>query len=97
MTETGEKQGNGAFLGCFLGMRRLKLRVGTADAMNEYMTSMTKTAPVVTIGLFTIFAAIAAKVRAVIEAQVPLGYQDETGFHTGVKPRGEEAFCPSEP
>jgi hypothetical protein len=57
---------------------------------------MTKTAPEVTFGIATIFAAMAAKVRAFIDAQAPLGYQDETGFHTGVKPRGEEAFCPSE-
>jgi hypothetical protein len=57
------------------------------------MTSVTtKTAtPEVTVGLFSVFAAIAAKVRAAIEAQVPLGYQDETGFHTGVKPRDGEA------
>jgi hypothetical protein len=52
---------------------------------------MTKTAPEVTFGLFTIFSLIAAKVRAAIEAQVPMGYQDETGFHTGIKPRDEEA------
>jgi hypothetical protein len=60
------------------------------------INTMTKTAPEVTVGLFTLFAVIAAKVRAMIDAQAPLGYQDETGFHTGVKPRGEEAFCPSE-
>jgi hypothetical protein len=57
---------------------------------------MTKTAPEVTVGLLTVFSVIAAKVRAVIEAQVPLGYQDETGFHTGIKPRDEEATYPSE-
>ena len=28
-------------------------------------------------------AAIAAKVRATINAQVPEGYEDETGFHFG--------------
>lgn len=42
-------------------------------------------------GLFAVFASIAAKVRAAIEAQAPIGYQDETGFHTGVKPRNPEA------
>jgi hypothetical protein len=30
-----------------------------------------------------ILAAIAAKVRAAINAQVPEGYEDETGFHFG--------------
>ena len=56
------------------------------------MTTMTKTAPPeVTVGVFTLFAAIAARVRAAIEAQVPIGYQDETGFHTGVRPRDAEA------
>ncbi len=30
-----------------------------------------------------IIAAIAAKVRATINAQVPEGYEDETGFHFG--------------
>ena len=28
-------------------------------------------------------AAIAAKIRASIEAKVPQGYEDETGFHLG--------------
>ncbi|MGA2555589.1 MAG: hypothetical protein ABSG04_04870 [Verrucomicrobiota bacterium] len=56
------------------------------------MTSATKTAtPEVTVGLFAVFASIAARVRAAIEAQAPIGYQDETGFHTGVKPRDTEA------
>jgi hypothetical protein len=56
------------------------------------MTTMTKTHEV-TFGIATIFAAVMAKVRAMIDAQAPLGYQDETA---GVKPRGEEAFCPCE-
>jgi hypothetical protein len=36
--------------------------------------------------LLILAAAVAAKVRAMIAAQVPEGYQDEAGFHTGVKP-----------
>jgi hypothetical protein len=60
--------------------------------MYACMTSITKTVtPEVTLGLLTAFAALAAKVRAAIEAQAPIGYQDETGFHTGVKPRDQEA------
>jgi hypothetical protein len=79
-----------AFRG-LLGGRGLKFLLGIADAMKAYMTSITKTLPEVQIGLFTVFAAIAAKVRSMIEAQAPIGYQDEDGFHTGTKPRGEEA------
>jgi len=30
-----------------------------------------------------VIAAIAAKVRATIDAQVPEGYEDESGFHFG--------------
>jgi hypothetical protein len=47
--------------------------------------------PEVTVGLFAAFTALVAKARAALEAQVPIGYQDETGFHTGVKPRDAEA------
>ncbi len=60
--------------------------------MYNCMTSVTKTGtPTVTVGLFAALAAMVAKVRAAIETQVPVGYQDETGFHTGVKPRDGEA------
>jgi hypothetical protein len=53
---------------------------------------MTKTAPPeVTVGIFALISAFAAKAHAAIEAQVPIGYEDETGFHTGVKPRDTEA------
>ena len=56
------------------------------------MTSITKTAaPEVTDGFTTFFASIATKLRAAIEGLAPVGYQDETGFHTGVKPRDEQA------
>jgi hypothetical protein len=30
-----------------------------------------------------VIAAIAAKVRATVDAQAPVGYEDETGFHFG--------------
>jgi hypothetical protein len=35
--------------------------------------------------LSLLFAGIIAKLRSVIASQVPLGYQDESGFHLGVK------------
>ena len=38
-----------------------------------------------TVVLSLLFADIIAKLRSAIASQVPLGYQDETGFHLGVK------------
>jgi hypothetical protein len=35
--------------------------------------------------LTVFFTGIFAKMRAAIEAYLPLGYEDETGFHFGVK------------
>jgi hypothetical protein len=35
------------------------------------------------VGLF--FASLMARIRAFIDRQVPIGYQDETGFHLGVQ------------
>jgi hypothetical protein len=32
-----------------------------------------------------LFAAFVTKVRDAFKFEVPVGYQDETGFHTGVK------------
>ena len=44
------------------------------------------------IAAFTmLFAAIAAKLRAAYDKQVPLGYQDETGFHFGAEVDRESA------
>jgi hypothetical protein len=39
--------------------------------------------PVLTLNLL-IFG-LAAKLREMIESKIPLGYQDQTGFHFGVK------------
>jgi hypothetical protein len=76
----------------FLWVSGLKLRLGIADANAGCMTTMTKTAaPEVTVGLFALISAMAARITAAIEAQIPIGYEDETGFHTGVKPRDAEA------
>ena len=33
---------------------------------------------------------IVAKLRKAIRIEIPIGYQDETGFHTGVKPAEKE-------
>jgi hypothetical protein len=38
---------------------------------------------------------IIAKLRNVIRFQVPTGYQDELGFHMGVKPAEKEVKWPS--
>jgi hypothetical protein len=37
-----------------------------------------------------LFAAIIAKVRAAVDRQVPLGYQDEHGFHFGAEPANKK-------
>ncbi len=39
--------------------------------------------PVLTLNLL-IFG-LAAKLREMIDSKIPLGYQDQTGFHFGVK------------
>jgi hypothetical protein len=36
-----------------------------------------------------VIAAIAAKIRASVEAQAPEGYEDESGFHFGSPPFGQ--------
>lgn len=36
-----------------------------------------------------VIAAIAAKVRASVDAQAPEGYEDESGFHFGSPPLGQ--------
>jgi hypothetical protein len=38
---------------------------------------------------------IIAKLRNAVRIQIPVAYQDETGFHMGVKPAGKEANWPS--
>lgn len=40
-------------------------------------------------------AGIIARLKNAVKAHVPVGYQDETGFHYGVKPTEKEAKWPS--
>jgi hypothetical protein len=40
-------------------------------------------------------AGIIAKLRNAVKFNVPVGYQDESGFHMGVKPADKEAKWPS--
>ena len=37
---------------------------------------------------------IIAKLRKAIRIEIPIGYQDETGFHMGVKPAEKEVKWP---
>ncbi len=39
--------------------------------------------PVLTLNL--LLFGLAARLREMIESKIPLGYQDQTGFHFGVK------------
>ena len=41
-----------------------------------------------------LLAALMAKVRATMERQIPVGYQDETGFHEGEKKAPKEDNWP---
>ena len=41
-----------------------------------------------------VFAGIIAKIRATMEKQAPLGYQDENGFHYGTEPVGKGGDLP---
>ena len=47
-----------------------------------------------TVMLGAMFRGIVAKVRNAVRIDIPIGYQDETGFHTGVKPAGKNTQWP---
>ena len=40
-------------------------------------------------------AGLIAKLRNAVKISIPVGYQDETGFHSGVKTTDKEAKWPS--
>jgi len=42
------------------------------------------------------FAGIVEKFRTLVKVNVPVGYQDETGFHMGVEPVKKEVKFPTE-
>jgi hypothetical protein len=48
--------------------------------------SMNKTSSLYVVAVTLMFGAIVAHIRAMFERQVPVGYQDETGFHLGNEP-----------
>jgi hypothetical protein len=58
---------------------------GTFDAVKNAMTKTMTKSWVQTAPLNPLRVGVIAKLRAMIENQVPLGYQDEGGFHYGVK------------
>jgi hypothetical protein len=41
------------------------------------------------------FAGLFAKLKSAVNIEIPLGYQDEMGFHSGVKPDGAEVEWPA--
>ena len=41
------------------------------------------------------FSGMIAKLRNAVNIEIPVGYQDETGFHTGVKSSAKEVKWPS--
>ena len=56
---------------------------GIRDAL---FLSMNKTSSLYVVAITLMFSAIVAHLRALLERQIPVGYQDETGFHLGKQP-----------
>lgn len=46
------------------------------------------------VALMVLIAGLLAKLRAAVEKRVPLGYQDENGFHVGLEPAGKKSDWP---
>ena len=42
------------------------------------------------------FAHMLEKLRSAVKMDIAVGYQDETGFHSGIKPAQKETSFPSE-
>lgn len=40
-------------------------------------------------------AALCARLKNAVKIEIPVGYQDETGFHSGVKPAAKELQWPT--
>ncbi|EEF62358.1 DUF4102 domain-containing protein [Pedosphaera parvula] len=53
---------------------------------------MQKTPIYLTVILMLPLAIILRKLRSALEAKVPVGYQDESGFHVGVKSNGAKSW-----
>ena len=53
-----------------------------------YMTNKSSFYAVV---VTVLFAGILAKIRAAVDKQAPVGYEDENGFHFGVQPAAKSS------
>lgn len=74
------------------------LEVGTSVASNDDMShkqTMAGHKTLVYSGIGFPLVGIVAKLRNALKVNIPVGYQDENGFHTGVKPADKEAKWPS--
>jgi hypothetical protein len=60
------------------------IATGIRDA---HKLSMNKTSSLYVVAVTLLFAGIMARLRAMVEKQVPVGYQDENGFHLGPEPK----------
>jgi hypothetical protein len=48
---------------------------------------MNKTSSLYAVAITLLMAGILARVRALVDRQIPVGYQDEAGFHLGKEPK----------
>jgi hypothetical protein len=75
-------------MGNHLILPKLGMDYGLIITITSHMKqTMTKRQSLFVIALALVVNGVAAKFRAVKEKIIPVGYQDETGFHYGVKPR----------
>jgi hypothetical protein len=64
------------------------------SVMQKYAATMHRPLPA-TASVGLMFHGILAKLQNAIRIEIPIGYQDETGFHRGVKPAERGAKWPS--
>jgi hypothetical protein len=73
---------------------RLVLLMLKKSVMHKHAVTMHKPLPD-TVAFGSMFHGIIAKLRNAVRFDIPIGYQDEAGFHFGVKPVEKEIKWPS--
>jgi hypothetical protein len=52
---------------------------------------MTNKSSLMAVVVTVLFAGIIARIRAAMDKQIPVGYEDENGFHYGAEPAGKSS------